>query len=82
MPVASRGNAWAVGGVFAAGAGHPLIEHWNGGSWRLVPSPAPAGSVLYGVAATSARNAWAVGTIRTGPPRAHLTPLIVHWNGK
>jgi hypothetical protein len=51
-----------------------LIEHWDGTAWRQVRSPGIAGSELTGVAAVSARNAWAVGISRG---RA----LILHWNG-
>lgn len=42
-----------------------LIEHWNGGNWtraRRIGHP-PVGSILTGVAATSGRNAWAVGYV-------------------
>ena len=45
------------------------------------PRPAPVeGHFLYGVAATSASNAWAVGRAAslTGPTRT----LILRWNGK
>jgi hypothetical protein len=48
----SASNAWAVGGA--------LILHWNGKTWKRVPSPSSAAG-LSGVAATSATNAWAVG---------------------
>jgi hypothetical protein len=49
---------------------------WNGTAWKRVPSPGPAGGdYLLGVAATSARNAWAVGF--TGTNKA----LILRWNG-
>jgi hypothetical protein len=42
-----------------------------------VPSPTPAGSaVLLGVAAVSARSAWAVGGAGTSP-----STLILRWNG-
>ena len=48
-----------------------LILRWNGTSWKRVPSPTPAGGAfLLGVAAVSARNAWAVGG-----------GLILRWNG-
>ena len=44
-----------------------------------MPSPNPsAGSVLDGVAATSAGNAWAVGST----PSLAGSTLILHWNGK
>jgi hypothetical protein len=78
----SAGNAWAVGcsGCLAEGAGVPLIEHWNGSAWKKVPGPsAVALAGLDGVTATSATNAWAVGT-PTGA--AGHTTGIVHWNGR
>jgi hypothetical protein len=77
----SAGNAWAVGcsGCLAEGGGVPVIERWNGTSWTRVPAPNQdvlAG--LFGVAATSATNAWAVG-IPNGSPGN--TTGIAHWNG-
>src|SRR5262249_3507158 len=70
-----------AGGIF-----EPLIEHWDGASWRVVPSPAVgnAGGELLGVAARSANDAWAVGTSHTNlaQDQGQLTqPLIMHWNG-
>jgi hypothetical protein len=62
----SAGDAWAVGSGRNGGG---LTLHWNGKAWKRVPSPAVA-SPLFGVAVTSARNAWAVGGV------------ILHWNGK
>jgi hypothetical protein len=47
-------------------------------AWRVVPSHAPAGSGLNAVAATSARNAWAVGTRDVG---GAYKSLIERWNG-
>jgi len=49
-----------------------LILHWDGTAWTQVPSPNPArDNVLTGVAATSASNAWAVGSFTgTGPSQA------------
>jgi hypothetical protein len=55
-----------------------LIVHWNGASWKQVPSPGPRHSVLYAVAATSAGDAWAVGYTNTS--RGGLA-LILRWNG-
>jgi hypothetical protein len=56
-------NIWAVG-AFSDGSGfQTLILHWNGSKWVHVPSPSPGSSNdLNGVAASSATNAWAVGT--------------------
>jgi hypothetical protein len=54
---------------------------WDGTAWKRVPSPSPAaGGILFGVAATSARSAWAVGlTARHAGAASH--PLILRWNG-
>jgi hypothetical protein len=54
----------------------PLVERWNGVRWSRVSAP-DAGSTsvgLYGLACTSARDCWAVGT----DDRATVAE---HWNG-
>jgi len=75
-------NAWAVGYYSTGTADQTLIEHWNGTSWQVVPSPDPGGSANYNaladVAAISAADVWAVGTYSNGT--ADQT-LIEHWNG-
>jgi hypothetical protein len=77
----SATDAWAVGyfGGARSRFGRDLILHWDGTRWRRVPSPDPGGSnassSLSGVAATSRRNAWAVG-------EDDYSALILHWNGK
>jgi hypothetical protein len=57
---------------------------WNGRAWKRVRSPSPEVSILQGVAAASARSAWAVGfysaVTRPGPRKS--TPLILRWNGR
>ena len=60
----SPSDAWAVGSV---------IEHWDGTSWQLTPSPGE----LTDVVALSRTNIWAV-----GPGSKRLGPLIEHWNGR
>ena len=82
MAATSRNNAWAVGGI-GPGPGidndnAPLIEQWNGQSWSQAQYPAPAGGQLQAVAATSATNAWAVGSIGSGPT---IQTMIEHWDG-
>jgi hypothetical protein len=74
----SAKNAWAVGGA----NGKALIEHWNGTAWRVVTGAVVgakgSSAVLTGIAASSARSIWAVGSVNT----VHgLVPLIEHWNG-
>src|SRR5690348_970974 len=79
----SAGNAWAVGDFFTGTAGKTLILRWNGTKWAQAASPNPAGPVtemiLDGVAATSAGNAWAVGTYNTSTSQK---TIIVRWNGR
>jgi hypothetical protein len=82
----SAANAWAVGNY--QNYGDPYfpqsaeILQWNGTAWSEVTTPQPGGSSgqteLAGVAATSAANAWAVGSWDKHSP--HRT-FIVHWNG-
>jgi hypothetical protein len=77
----SANDIWAVGDSRAGTEGQgfePLIEHFNGSTWSVVPS-APVGTgsdFLSGVSAVSANSVWAVG--RTGD---HSVPLIEHFNG-
>jgi hypothetical protein len=87
----SARRGWAVG-YTSSGSGFniritTLILQWNGTTWKRVPSPSPgaksgqADDFLYGVAATSAGSAWAVGDFADcgcGPG----VPLIERWNGK
>lgn len=84
VAVTSPSNAWAVGYyINASYVSKTLVEHWNGHSWRQVASPDPAapgmGNQLNDVAATSATDAWAVGTyVNT----SHVgRSLLLHWNG-
>jgi hypothetical protein len=79
----SRSNAWAVGSYFDGSLSQPLIEHWNGTTWKVAKSPAinsGFGSGLRGVSASSGSNAWAVGHI-TNSFSAQDVTLAEHWNG-
>jgi hypothetical protein len=70
----SATGAWAVGtDTDFAYSWENTIEHWNGRTWAVVPSPVQDGS-LYAVTAISAASAWAVGSGDSGA-------LILHWNG-
>jgi hypothetical protein len=82
----SATNAWAVGDT-GPGPGGPdsanaaMLEHWNGKTWKRQSVPVPdKPSGFAGVAATSARNAWAVGW--TGAPGRVQAALIEHWDGR
>jgi hypothetical protein len=57
-----------------------LIEHWNGTSWSIVPSPNSGSgfNTLYSVAASSSSDVWAVGAYDSG---AGVRTLTLHWDG-
>ena len=60
----SASDVWAVGSQ-AGIRNHlpatvPLIEHWNGTRWSIMPVPTAAVGVLESVSATSAADVWAV----------------------
>ncbi|MGZ3611346.1 MAG: hypothetical protein ACXVBU_14930 [Ktedonobacteraceae bacterium] len=80
----SANDGWAVGySTNNAGPYQTLIQHWNGTTWNIVSSPNPgtAFNNLYGVAAISARNVWAVGAYHSGENGGVPRTLIEHWNG-
>jgi len=86
----SFGSAWAVGDIedfsrTAVRFDHTLIEHWNGRRWTRVRSPDPGSgrnyNVLEAVAASSRRDAWAVGWFTSGRYGSEGT-LMLHWDGQ
>src|SRR5215472_2758970 len=78
----SPGKAWAVGdfinGKFQQ---QTLIEHFDGTSWAVVPSPSPGAlqNILYGVAAITDTDVWAVGASEDANEVWHT--LTEHWDG-
>jgi hypothetical protein len=73
-------DVWAVGtmrGPDNPDFGEQFIEHWNGQSWSVVPSPTVEGDALNSVVAVSANNVWAVGAV--APEGANA--LVEHWDG-
>jgi hypothetical protein len=80
----SATNAWAVGDIdFTNSAGKTLIERWNGKAWKVQPSPNPGSksNALDGVAATSDKNAWAVGVYHDATPKPPARNLALRFNG-
>jgi hypothetical protein len=76
-------DAWAVGYQDITGGGifQPLIEHWDGAVWKVVPAaPPPSGhdNQLFSVSASSSTDVWAVGGYANP---AKVEPLIEHWDG-
>jgi hypothetical protein len=77
----SADNVWAVGDYRDSNfAELPLIEHWDGSSWSVVPILNPGSQTrLLGVAATSASDVWAVGSFFDSTNTDQ--PLVEHWDG-
>lgn len=78
LGVVSAKDVWAVGGQALSedAPGQPLILHWDGLSWSVIPhASAPIGSSLSYVVAISSNDVWAVGS---GPPYGSH---VEHWNG-
>jgi hypothetical protein len=53
----------------------PLVEHWDGRAWRVMPAPAIDGE-FYSVAGDGASGIWAAGQ------RADGSALLAHWDGR
>ena len=78
---ASASDCWAVGYHFDGSVNQTLIEHWDGNSWAIVPSPnplIPQSNRLAAVTCVSASDCWAVGFSFDGTVNQ---TLIVHWDG-
>lgn len=71
LTAVSANSVWAAGWWSDPldGLEHPVAFHWNGRSWRLLPSPA------FGPIAAFGRAAWLVG-------RRHGRALAARWNGR
>ena len=66
----SPNDGWVVGVRWHATHSRAVIEHWDGGSWRLSPTRTPTSSAqLHAVLAISPTDVWAVGQV------------IMHWDG-
>jgi hypothetical protein len=75
-------DVWAVGSAANRMGTRtlPIVEHWDGQVWRLVPSPDPGtDSSLTAISAVSATDVWAVGSIKVGFPQDQT--LVEHWDG-
>jgi hypothetical protein len=85
-------NVWAVG--FSTPAAPPkqaatltLIEHWDGTSWSVVPSPNVGPKDIYqsnrleGITAVSPNDIWAFGSYFAASGSGHQMTLLLHWDG-
>ena len=84
LTVVSPADIWAVGRQQnAAGTVVPLVERWDGRSWRAVPVPAgSAPSALYAVSAHGAGDVWAVGDQTRPGTQGVAVPLAERWDGR
>src|SRR5204863_434264 len=79
VSAASSNDVWAVG---TYGDPHqPLVEHWNGSAWNVVPSVSVSTNHnrFNGVAAVSSTDVWAVGAYINGNDVNQT--LIERWDG-
>jgi hypothetical protein len=88
----SPNNAWAVGFFTPANADREpkrtLILHWDGKTWKVVPSPnvgpkthSPSNG-LSGLTANSANDIWAFGCHFAAGGSGRFRTLVLHWDGK
>jgi hypothetical protein len=80
----SAADCTAFGTQTGQQAGHrPLIEHWDGTSWAIQPSPSPVGSPeadLVGGSCTSSASCTAIGGYDNAAGTA-VPPFAIRWNG-
>jgi hypothetical protein len=84
LAMARPSLGWASGFTMANANApfEPLLAAWNGQRWRTVRLSLGqiAGGRLDGLAAASATDAWAVGSV--SPDSDSSRPLFLHWNGR
>lgn len=75
LSAVSPTDVWAAGGDTK-----PLVEHWNGRTWEIIPTPnLQAHSAWFtAIAARSNTDVWAAGLVKD--PVSH--PLLERWDGK
>lgn len=76
-------DVWLVGATQEQRSAQPqtFIEHWDGAAWHRVPSPNANvnRNELEAVSASSATDAWAVGSF---DDLSTTKPLSLHWDGQ
>jgi hypothetical protein len=92
----STNDVWAVGASFPDSGFEPiintggisptfkpLIEHWDGKKWQVVPSAniARGYGSLSAITAISQHDIWAVGAFYDAKAEATIHPLLEHWDG-
>jgi hypothetical protein len=84
-------NVWAAGyfteQVNSTRPTKTLIEHWDGTSWKIVPSPNVGPHTVYqsnelwGITAVSASDIWAFGALFAEDGSEQQSTLVMRWNG-
>jgi hypothetical protein len=84
-------NVWAAGyftdQVNSTRPTKTLIEHWDGKSWKIVPSPNVGphsvyqSNELWGITAVSANDIWAFGAVFDADGSGQQSTLVMHWTG-
>src|SRR5205823_6123512 len=75
-------DVWSVGYQFQDGSNVVLTQHWDGGTWSVVPAQMPSDpySFFSGVIALNSRNVWAVG-YSLDSDGVLFSNLVEHWDG-
>lgn len=85
-----RSDVWAVGSRSGRSeqirVSHPLVMHWDGHRWAVVPVPSTGPAILWSVSAVSANDVWAVGAAYHRNQDGKFLdegaqPLALHWDG-
>ena len=92
----SQNDVWAVGSYKVRVEGvldehyNPLIEHWDGSAWQVVPAPMSPASIgpnspsgngkLNAITVVSTNDVWAAGEAMMSDDNTQL-PLLEHWDG-
>ncbi|TDD02051.1 hypothetical protein E1292_24385 [Nonomuraea deserti] len=76
-------DVWAIGEARRLGRTRPVVLHWDGTAWTVVPVPEPSAgdTVLSAVAVRSATEAWAVGHTSSAVAGPAVEPYVLRWNG-
>ena len=84
VAVAGPNDIWAAGTYYdpPTGLTETMVQHWNGSTWSIVPSPSPGNylaNVINQLVAVSPTDVWAFGYYDDNV--TGRVTLIEHWNG-
>jgi hypothetical protein len=60
----------------------PLIEHWDGAQWRIMPNPPDLVNYLSDITVRAANEVWVVGSTSGGKSGQVSVTLVERWDGK